>query len=289
MKKSCTGRAGRRAAVLIIPAAAFYLLSFVIPMIRVIYLSFYSTNFVTTKFIGIENYIRIFSDIDFIKSFFTALVYTVMIVPPVVYLSYKISLAVSSLVRREMAIYQMIYYLPTLTCGIIISFIWRWVFGRLGLLAIGFDSVGLTPIAWLAGGWTARVAVSVAIIFSAIGGNCIWLCAVMLSIPKELYEQAQIDGASRRQATRYITRPLVANTLALLAFLTAMGTLQYWEVIYSLTSGGPFKMTATPVYDIYITAFNYSRFGLAAAKALVLIIVLAALVGIRRILERKAT
>jgi ABC-type sugar transport system permease subunit len=129
--------------------------------------------------------------------------------------------------------------------------------------------------------------IAFAVTFSTIGGTCIWLSAVLLSIPKELYDQARIDGASRRQISRYIIGPMMKPTLLLVAMLTGIGALQYWEVIYSLTSGGPYKMTATPVYDIYTTAFIYSQHGLAAAKSVFLMVVIAVLIGGTKLLEKR--
>jgi multiple sugar transport system permease protein len=81
---------------------------------------------------------------------------------------------------------------------------------------------------------------------------------------------------------------MMKDTLVLLAMLCSIGALQYWEFIYSMTSGGPYKMTATPVFDIYTTAFIYSRHGLAAAKSIFLMVIIAVLIGGTKLLEKRA-
>jgi multiple sugar transport system permease protein len=277
----------KKVAVLLFPAAAFFLISFLVPLIIAFRLSLFSTDFVTTKFIGIANYVKLFTEEDFLRSFVAAGTYVVMVVPTAVGVSYWLSIRLSRLGQKECAFFRGIYFLPALTAGIIISFTWRWVFGRFGLLAAASGLLGLPVIAWFGEGWPARVVVAFAVTFSTIGGMCIWLSAVLLSIPKELYDQAKIDGASRWQISRYIIGPMMKPTLMLVALLTGIGALQYWEVIYSLTSGGPYKMTATPVFDIYTTAFIYSRHGLAAAKSVFLMVVIALLIGGTKLLERK--
>jgi multiple sugar transport system permease protein len=281
-------RSGVRAAVLLVPAAALFIISFVVPLVIAFRLSLFSTDFVISKFVGMRNYIRLFTEEDFLRSFVTAGTYVAMVVPTAVGVSYWLSLRLSQLGKKECSFFRGIYFLPSLTAGIIISFTWRWVFGRLGLLAAASALLGLPVVAWFGEGWPARIVIAFAVTFSTIGGTCIWLSAVLLSIPKELYDQAKIDGASRWQISRYIIGPMMKPTLMLVAILTGIGALQYWEIIYSLTSGGPYKMTATPAYDIYTTAFIYGQHGLAAAKSVFLMVVIALLIGGMKLLEKRA-
>jgi ABC-type sugar transport system permease subunit len=279
--------AGARAAVLLLPAALFFVLAFLVPLVSVVQLSFFQTDYVTTKYVGLQNYLRSFTDPDFLKTFFTAGVYMVMVVPVSIFAGYQLSVRLVRLGNRQRTLFQTIYYLPTLVSGIVISLVWSWVFGRGGVIALGMTALGIEPIAWFAGGWTARMVISFSVAFSSIGGNCIWLCAVLLSIPRDLYDAAKVDGASNGQMSRYITRPLMGYTLTLLAMLQAIGALQYWEAVYAMTSGGPYKMTATPIYDIYMTAFVYGKHGMAAAKSVLLVFVVATLIGIKKLVERK--
>lgn len=275
-------------AALLAPAATFFLLAYILPLAHVIGLSAYQTDFVSIKFVGLANYVRAFTDMDFLKTFVTSLVYVAMVVPPSVYLSYRLAVSLQGLGRRERTVMQMIAYLPTLTSGIILALVWQWVFGRGGLIALGMGGLGLEPVAWFAGGWTARAVVAFSVAFGSIGGNCLWLSAVLLSVPRELYDAATVDGANRRQLLKHITRPLLASTLVLLALLQAIGAFQYWESVYALTGGGPFKMTATPVFDIYTTAFVYAKHGMAAAKSVMLVVFIAALLGVKKLSERQA-
>ncbi len=276
-----------RAIILIFPAVALFILSFVLPVIITLRLSLFSTNFVTSKFVGIANYLKVFVDRDFLNSLATSLVYMLFVTPISVGISYLISLRLARVGKKERFLFQTMFYLPTLTTGIIISFVWRWVFGRTGLLSIAFMALGIEPIGWFSAIWPARFVLAFASTFSAIGGICIWLTANLLSISGEIYDQARVDGVSKWQLSWYIIIPIISKTLILVAMLISIGTLQYWELIFALTSGGPYKMTATPVFDIYTTAFIYSRHGYAAAKSMLLMIFLALVMGGRKLVERK--
>lgn len=272
---------------MILPAALFYIVAFLVPLGRVVELSFMKTDFVTSSFVGLRNYRDAFEDSAFLKTFFTAGLYVLMVVPVSVFISYRLSVSLAELPRRTRTSAQAALYLPTLTAGIIISFVWRWVFGRGGIIALGMDALGFEPIAWFANAGTARGVIAFAVIFSAIGGNCVWLVSVLLGVPRELVDQARVDGAGSREVRRYVIFPWMRNTLLLLGLLQAIGALQYWEVIYSLTSGGPFRSTETPIYDIYQTAFTYGKHGLAAAKSLMLLVTVAVFLAAKRVLEKR--
>ncbi len=109
---------------------------------------------------------------------------------------------------------------------------------------------------------------------------------MILAIPKELKEAAVIDGATERQYRRMVLGPLLRPTVLLALLLTMVGTMQIWDTIYVLfQTGGPRGAAATPVYDIFLTAFMYGRANSAAAKGVMLLIVIAALVVVKRRIE----
>jgi len=113
--------------------------------------------------------------------------------------------------------------------------------------------------------------------------------AAMLAIPTELKDAALIDGATERQYRRLIVRPILMPTILLALLLIVVGTIQLWETIYVLTGeGGPGGATATPVYNIFQTAFKYGRPGYAAAKGIILLVVIGLVVAVQKRIERWA-
>jgi len=113
--------------------------------------------------------------------------------------------------------------------------------------------------------------------------------AVIMSIPRELREAAMIDGATEGQYRRLVLRPLLMPTVLLALMLTVVGTMQMWEVMYVLfNDGGPMNAATTPVYNIFMSAFMYSRPNYAAAKGVLLLVVIAVMVMMQRRIEKWA-
>jgi multiple sugar transport system permease protein len=122
------------------------------------------------------------------------------------------------------------------------------------------------------------------------GALLIFSSAAIASVPKELHDQAIIDGASESQYRRMIVRPLMRPMILLIVLLVLVGTMQVWETVYVLTGdGGPKGSTATPVYNLFQTAFIFNRPGYAAAKGLVLLLVIGVMVWIKQRVEKWST
>lgn len=180
-------------------------------------------------------------------------------------------------------------YVPHLTAGLIMALLWRWLLQRGGLLNAMLEHVGLPSIAWMGEPWPARFAVAMVSLSSGYGPFVILYSAVILAIPKELKEAALIDGATPGQYRRKVVRPLLTPTLLLTLMLMIVGILQMWESIYVLfPTGGPKASVATPVYNIFLTTFMYSRSNLGAAKGMIALVIIAAVVVVQRRIEAMA-
>jgi ABC-type sugar transport system permease subunit len=279
----------RAALLLIAPAMVLFLLSFAIPIVLVGRLSFFATDYVTSEFVGLGNFRNIFQDANFLKSFENVFWFVLMTAPVALFVSYKMAEFLQGFGRKGQAAGRFISYLPSLTSGLIMSLLWGWLLLRDGLINQFLVGMGLQTIPWLARPWTARISVVLVNLSGGPGMFVILFSAAMLSIPKDLRDAALIDGANERQYRRYIMRPILMPTILLALLLTIIGTIQIWETIYVLTGqGGPRGATATPVYDIFLTAFKYGRSGYAAAKGIILLGVIAAIVMAQKWIERWA-
>lgn len=269
------------------PAIIFWCVTFAAPMVIVVRLSLFESNYVTETFVGLGNYLKAFTDPYFGKGFLNGLALVVLIAPALLITSYSIASFLSGFPESVQSVARFVLYIPGLASGVIITLLWRWILQKAGLANGLLALVGVDPVPWLTEAWPARVSVAMVSLTSGIGGTVILFAASMHAIPVELREAAIIDGAGDRAYKRYIVRPMMVPTILLLLLLNIVGIMQTWEVIYVLTGeGGPEWSTATPVYDIFMTAFRFSKQGYAAAKGIVLMAGIAAVLTLKQKLEK---
>ncbi len=173
-----------------------------------------------------------------------------------------------------------IFFLPNVLSLIIVAFIWSFVF-RLILPAITGISV------WLGSPDLAPFAVLMVTIWQGCGYLMIIYLAGLQTIPVDLTEAAEIDGADWRQRLLHITIPLLMPALTICLFYSISNSLKTFDVIMALTSGGPGYVTTPIVLDIYFNAFNNNQFGYATAKAVLLCLIIIVITGIQLYLMKK--
>lgn len=280
----------KRAALLMLaPAIGFFLLSFAVPMVLVGRLSLFKTDYVTETFVVLDNYIAAFHDYYFLKSFVNALIFVILIAPPIVAGAYWIASFLSGFREKVQSAARFIIYIPGLASGLIMGLLWAWILLREGLVNQLLSLANIPAIPWLSQPWTARLSIAVITVTSSIGGLVILFAAGMHSLSKELKDASKIDGASDRQYKRHIVLPLMMPTVLLAVLLEIVGIMQMFETVFVLTGeGGPEGSTASPVYEIFLTAFRFGKSGLAAAKGIILMVVIAAILLIKRCVERWA-
>lgn len=279
----------RAALLMILPATGFFLLTFVGPIILVGRLAFFKTDYITSVFVGLKNFIDAFQDKYFLRSFINVFYFVVPIAPASILISYGIASFLTRFGRRLQAAGRFITYVPSLTSGLVMTLLWGWLLLRDGLINQFLALAHIPAVPWLALPWTARASIVMVSLSTGPGPFVILFSAAIQSIPQELRDAALIDGASERQYKRYIVRPLLAPMAMLMLLLVIVGTMQAWETIYVLTGqGGPQGSTATPVYNIFLTAFIFGKQGYAAAKGLILMIVIAAVIFVKQRAERWA-
>jgi multiple sugar transport system permease protein len=133
---------------------------------------------------------------------------------------------------------------------------------------------GLKPVQWLASGRTSWLAVSIVVFSYTLGSQIILFLAGLANIPEDLHDAAKVDGASGWQTATRIDLPLLRPVLAFVLAIQTIGVFQLWETIYVLTFGGPRGSSASVVFQIYQTAFQFSRYGLGSAMGMVLMVII---------------
>ena len=156
--------------------------------------------------------------------------------------------------RYGQALFRTLYFLPSITPGVVLALVFYHIFGVWGQL--------------LDGAWTALPALALLGVWAGAGYNMVIFLAGLTEIPRLLYDAAEVDGASRWQQFRHITVPMLRNTLVFVTVMTIIGSFQVFTSVYIMTSGGPERSTEVIAYTIFINAFAVAgQMGYASALA----------------------
>jgi multiple sugar transport system permease protein len=239
------------------------------------------------QWVGLANYIKLFSDKDLLESFLNTIKFSVMYVPSVV----VVSLAVAMLMNRKIhgiSLYRTMYFLPVVTSAVAAALVWQMIYGRdTGLLNYVIERLGGKPVCWLCPS-KALYSVVIVNVWGAIGEGMIIFLAGLQAIPRDYYEAATVDGASGWQRFFRITVPLITPSIFFQTLITTINAFQAYEYIYMLTRRGHGDSSVpVVVFSIYRRAFNFFRMGEASALAIELAVMVIALMAVYFWLERR--
>lgn len=254
----------------LLPTLAAFAIAFVIPFVMGVGLSFTEFTTVTNaRFVGLSNYIRIFSaNSDFLNAFRFTLKFTIVSVVSVNVLAFVLALLVTKGLRGT-NFFRTAFFMPNLIGGIVLGYIWQ-------LIINGFLSgMGVDLTYDAAYGFFGLVAV---MNWQMIGYMMIIYVAGLQNIPHEMQEVAAIDGANGWQTLRHITLPLVAPSVTICTFLTLSNSFKMFDQNYALTAGAPGKQTQMLALDIFNTFYgSVGQEGVGQAKAVLFFILVALL------------
>jgi len=240
-------------------------------------LSFFETDMLAAKFVGIENYRRLFSTDVTISLFWTALFNTAYYVSLSIPLTMGAGFCIALLLNQNISgqsSYRVIYYLPAVIPGIAVSLLWMWLFHpEFGIINWLLSLVGIAGPRWLFDRRTAKLALVIMSVWGA-GGNMLIFLAGLQGIPTQLYEAVTIDGAGAWRRFIHITLPMITPTMLFLLVTNVIGSFQVFTSAYVMTQGGPANSTLMYVLYLYNVAFRQYRMGFASALAWVFFIII---------------
>jgi ABC-type sugar transport system permease subunit len=241
------------------------------------------------EFVGLKNFEYLLKPGGgeiFWKSIGNGVILFFMYVPIMTFLAIVLAVILNSRRVRGFRFYRTLIFAPYVTSMIAAGFTFRLILEQDGgLFNILLNWVGLPSVPWLENEWWARVSLCLLVIWGWLGYNMVLMLAGLQTIPRELTEAAQIDGANPVQAFFHITIPLLRPVILFSVILSTMGTFALFNEVYALTftPGGPMRAILTPFLHIYNVAFQDFRYGRASAMsyAYALIILAASLMQLR--------
>ena len=262
----------------LIPAAALIFAFCFYPMLQAILLSFKRGNGKNEKWVGLQNYARLFKDKTFRECLFNTVFYFLIQVPIMLVLALILAQMLNNPKLKGKAIFRTLIFLPCATSLVSYSMIFKSLFASNGLVNTMLGWVGIKGIDWFNNAWSARIVIVVALIWRWTGYNMVFYLAGLQNIDSSIYEAATIDGCSGTKKFFRITVPLLRPTILLTAIMSTSGTLQLFDESVNLTGGGPGKATMTIAHYIYNTTFvDTPNFNYASALSVFILISIAVL------------
>ncbi|MFF8916515.1 carbohydrate ABC transporter permease [Streptomyces sp. NPDC015032] len=270
------GRRRRRAGMLMVAPALLHASLWIgLPVVASVVLAFTKYDVLTApQFVGLDNFREMLDDAVFRKSIVNTVVYTFFTVPFGMLLGLLVALALHTGLKAR-GIFRTAVFLPQITATVAIALVWLWIYNPgNGLLNTLLSFLGIDGPAWLASTSWAMPSVILVGIWQGIGMKMLIYLAALQSLPKELYEAASVDGASKVRQFFSITLPLLKPATFFVLITSMISAFQSFDQIYILTDGGPANSTTMMTYEIYKSAFREFRVGYACAQSLVLFVLL---------------
>ena len=249
------------------------------PIVRAVVMSFQKTNLIVSEWVGWDNFQLVFSDPDLPVAIRNTIYFALL----ALVFGYPVPLVAAVLMselRRGKGVFSALAYLPVVVPPVVAVLLWKFFYDptESGVFNTILGWVGLGPYDWLNSSTMAMPSLVLEATWAAAGGTVIIYLAALTSVPPELYDAAEVDGASVWRKVWHVTMPQLRGILLITLILQIIGTAQVFLEPYLFTGGGPEKSTLTVLLLIYQYAFANSlggNYGMATALSLLLAIFLA--------------
>jgi len=272
------GRSGPRTrwltiAFFVLPALLLYGVFVLVPIVQAMQYSLYNWNGLTplTDFVGLDNYAAALDS----RSFTISVGNNVLILVLSLFIQIPFSLALAVMLSRRFpgrAVFRLLFFLPYVLSEAVTGIVFSLMLQPDSVLDSTLRNVGLEAFIqdWLGDSTLVMVTLFVIISWKYFGFHMIIMLAGLQGIPHELQEAAYIDGADRRAAFRYVTLPLLGPTIRVSIFLSMIGALQLFDMVWVMTGGGPVNASSTMAIAMFKAGFRSHEFGYGSALAVIL-------------------
>lgn len=259
----------------VLPTTLFYAAFQAWPILSSIYYSTLDWSGISSKktFVGLANFAELFKDQWFWNAFANSFKYMVFSVPPLIIISLLLALIVNEKTLRFRGAFRTLFFLPVITTASIVGIIMQFIWSPTGAINALLDLLGNTrAVNFLGQAATALPTVAFIGVWKDVGIYMIYWLAALQSVPQDVVEAAEIDGANKWQVFRFITLPIILPIGAVITLLAIINSLKVFDIVQTMTGGGPYFATDVMGTFVYRTAYESSvgmpRLGYASAAAM---------------------
>jgi len=263
------------------PSLLILTVFFFIPVLASFLMSFtdfdiYSLgNLSFLRIVYLDNYYKLFNDPLFWQALLNTFYFVLIGGPLSVLVSLLTAILLNSKYIKMKSLFRLFYFLPVVTTLIAVSIVWRYIYHpRFGLLNYFLSFVGIDAIDWLGDPFYAMPAIIIMAVWKNFGYNMIIFLAGLQSIPEDLYEAAEIEGAGALKQFQHITIPMLAPTTLFISLTTMIGYFQLFAEPYIMTQGGPLNSTLSIVLYMYQVGFRWWNIGYSTAISFSLFLII---------------
>jgi raffinose/stachyose/melibiose transport system permease protein len=259
--------------VFVLPALVLYAVFVILPVVQAMRYSLFKWNGIAplTEFVGLQNYVIALRNDVFTTSVGNNLL--ILVLSLAIQIPFSLALAVLLNRRfRGRAALRLLFFLPYVLSEAVTGIVFTLMLQPDSVVDASLTAFGLEGLIqdWLGDSTLVMITLFVLISWKYFGFHMIIMLAGLQGIPRELEDAALIDGADRRQAFRYVTLPLLGPTIRVSVFLSMIGALQLFEVVWVMTAGGPVNASSTMAIAMFKAGFRSNQFGYGSALAVIL-------------------
>ncbi len=264
--------------VFLLPNILIFLLFIIIPLFQGLRMAFMNWGvFRTPRFIGFENFKNLIHDSVFIVTVKNTIVYSFFTVIFLTCVSLILALMLYRNRLKGERAFRAVFYIPSLLSMIAVGIAWRFILGdEMGIINYLIRKSGGSGVQWLTDVNLAMICVIIVSVWASAGYYMLIFISGLQAIPIELYEAARIDGSSSWHTFWRITLPLLRSTVLVVLVLATISAFKAYELIVTMTNGGPGYATKFIVQQVYQVAFQEDRMGYASAMSIVLMLIIGA-------------
>lgn len=267
------------------PALLAFLTFVAFPFFFSIFLAFTDWNFLSgiggIKIVGLKNFVKLAADRRFKQAILNTFIYAAATVPTSIILSLVLAYLLNGRVYAKRFL-RLCFFIPYISSVVALSAVFKFLFRKDGLVNTALLSLHLiqTPLKWMTNSSLCRVPIILLLIWTAVGYEMIVYMAALQNVPRDLYEAAEIDGASGLQQFLHITVPLISPTTFYLVIVRLITAFKLFSAVNVMTLGTPALTNTSVVVEVYSNAFVSYKFGYASAEALVLFFIILLITGL---------
>ena len=268
----------------ILPSFILLMTFSIIPILMNVFLSFMSYNVIQRpQPVWFDNYLRMFKDPYISASFKNTVLFTLIIVPCQTVISLLLAAIIAANFKKTFGNFvRSALFIPVIASSVLVGTLWSLLLSSYGPINELLKIFGLPAVNWFGGKISSIIGVSAATIWKHIGYFLVIFYAGILDIPASLYEAAKVDGANPIQTFFNITLPGLSKITYLVITLGTIWSFQIFDMVYTMTGGGPGLSTVTLVLTIYNTAFKEYNMGYASAIALLMFILVVIIQAVQK-------